>query len=145
MAMGKRQPKQGKRFIPTDAIPEAAGHPFHRQLYVPGNRQWTRGARCKHLQRQRSEKLEWPFAHVCETGGRRRNWLREVEDVSKRHLMQAAAHHLGIVMRKRSQVGTPRSLQGTGKAFSVFRALRNAQKHAIALLRWAPCHARTVA
>ena len=57
--------------------------------------------------------MERTFAHVCETGGGRRSWLREVENVSKRHLMQAA-HNLGIVMRKRFQVWTPRSLEGAG-------------------------------
>lgn len=64
--------------------------------------------------------------------------------MSKRHLMQAAAHNLGIVMRKRFQVGTPRSLQGAGKALSALRALQNALKHAIALLRWVPRLAMTL-
>ena len=33
-------------------------------------------------------------------------------NVSKRYLMQVAAHNLGIVMRKVFGVGTPRGLQG---------------------------------
>jgi hypothetical protein len=33
-------------------------------------------------------------------------------DVSKRYLMQVAAHNLGIVMRYWFGVGTPRGLQG---------------------------------
>lgn len=32
MAKGKRQHKQRELFIPTDAIPEAPGHPFYRRL-----------------------------------------------------------------------------------------------------------------
>ena len=117
------------------------GKPEGQEEAYRGNRRRTRGARSsrsKRLQKLRSEKVERTFAHVCETGGGRRSWLRGMENVSKRHLMQAAAHNLGIVMRKRFQVGTPRSLQGAGKVLSALRALQNALKHAIALLRWVP-------
>ena len=114
------------------------GKPEGQEEAYRGNRRRTRGARSKRLQKRRSEKVERTFAHVCETGRGRRSWLRGVEDVSKRYLMQAAAHNLGIVMRKRFQVGTPRSLQGAEKALSALRALQNALKQVIALLKWVP-------
>jgi transposase len=76
-----------------------------------------RGQRGKRLQRQRSEKVERTFAHVCETGGARRALLRGQEKVSKRYLIQVAARNLGLVMRKLFGMGTARSLQGLGGLF----------------------------
>lgn len=76
------------------------------------NRRRVRGARGKRLQKKRSEYVERTFAHVCETGGGRRSWLRGVVDVSKRYLMQVAGHNLGVLMRRVFGVGTPRALQG---------------------------------
>lgn len=80
------------------------------------NRRRVRGRRGKRLQRLRSEHVERSFAHVCETGGARRSWLKGLADVGKRYLMYAAGHNLGVVMRKLFGVGTPRSLQGKGEA-----------------------------
>jgi transposase len=77
-----------------------------------GNHRRVHGRRSKALQRLRSEYVERTFAHVCETGGARRSWLRGLVKVSKRYLMQVAAHNLGIMMRKLFGIGTPRSLQG---------------------------------
>jgi len=81
-----------------------------RRVYA--NRRRTRTAKGKRLQRQRSERVERSFAHVCETGGARRAWLRGEEKVSKRHLMAAMGHNLGVVMRSLFGVGTAKSLQG---------------------------------
>jgi transposase len=78
------------------------------------NRRRTKGARSKRLQKKRSELVERSFAHVCETGGARRTWLRGLADVSKRYAIQVAAHNLGLLMRKLFGVGTPRTLQGAG-------------------------------
>jgi len=86
--------------------------PAGQQEAVYANRRRVRGARSKRLQRQRSEKVERSFAHVCETGGARRTWLRGLETVSKRYLIQVAARNLGLVLRKLFGVGTARSLQG---------------------------------
>ena len=74
------------------------------------NRRRTRGARGRRLQRRRSEYVERTFAHVCETGGGRRTWLRGLVEVGKRYLMQAAGHNLGVLMRHRHGAGTPRGL-----------------------------------
>jgi len=78
------------------------------------NRRRVRGARSKRLQKKRSELVERSFAHVCETGGGRRTWLRGLMNVSKRYVVQVAAHNLGLLMRKLFGFGKPRVLQGAG-------------------------------
>lgn len=98
------QPQRQHRARWTDKPPA-------RKQAVYGNRRRMRGARGKQLQRRRSEVVERSFAHVCETGGARRCWLRSLLKVGKRYLLQAAAHNLGLVLRKLFGVGTPRSLQ----------------------------------
>ena len=81
-----------------------------RALY--GNRRRVRGARGRRLQRRRGELVERPFAHQYETGGLRRVWVRGRENVRKRVLIQAAGCNLGLLLRRLTGVGTPRSLQG---------------------------------
>jgi transposase len=76
------------------------------------NRRRVRRAKGKRLQRQRSAQLEWSFAHVCETGGARRTWLRGLENINKRYQIHAAARNLGLLMRDLFGVGKPRVLQG---------------------------------
>ena len=89
--------------------------PEEWQDAVYGNRRRVKGRRSKRLQRLRSEHVERSFAHMCETGGARRSWLRGLVDVGKRYLMYAVGHNLGVIMRKLFGVGTPRSLQTEGK------------------------------
>jgi transposase len=76
------------------------------------NRRRVQGARSKRLQRKRGELVERSFAHVCETGGGRRTWLRGLADVTKRYAVQVAGFNLGVLMRKMFGVGKPRVLQG---------------------------------
>jgi transposase len=102
--------RKGKRRTWTD---KPAGH----QGAVYANRRRCKGARSKRLQRQRSERVERSFAHVCETGRARRSWIRGILEVSKRYLIQVAGHNLGILMRKLFGIGTPRSLQGSSRLF----------------------------
>lgn len=83
-----------------------------QQKAYRANRRRVKGKRGKRLQKKRSEYVERSFAHVCETGGGRRSWLRGLVEVSKRYLMQVAAHNLGVILRQLFGVGTPRSLQG---------------------------------
>jgi len=78
------------------------------------NRRRTRQARSKRLQRRRSERVERSFAHMCDTGGARRSWLRGIEKVRKRYLIAAVARNLGLVLRKLFGIGTPRGLQAQG-------------------------------
>jgi transposase len=93
------------------------------------NRRRVRGERSRRLQRKRSEVVERSFAHVCETGGGRRTYLRGRERVTKRYLMQVAAHNLGVVMRSLFGVGKPRVLQGARGAFV-----------GVVLRRYTACH-----
>lgn len=74
--------------------------PESEQRAVTNNRHRTQRDYGKRLQRRRSEVVERSFAHVCETGGGRRSWLRGIDEVRKRHLMAAMAHNLGLVLRK---------------------------------------------
>jgi transposase len=94
----------GRRHIWTDK-------PATQKQAVYANNRRARGTRGRRLQRERSEKVERTFAHVCETGGARRTWLRGMEKVSKRYLISAVAHNLGCLMRALFGIGTPRGLQ----------------------------------
>jgi transposase len=76
------------------------------------NRRHVRSDKGKSLMKKRGELVERSFAHVCETGGGRRTFLRGREKVQKRHLLLAMAFDLGVMMRKLFKMGTPRGLQG---------------------------------
>ena len=76
------------------------------------NRRRTRGARGQRLLRLRGERLERPFAHLYETGGMRRAYLRGHDNIRKRLLIHAGGFNLGLLMRQLIGVGTPRGLQG---------------------------------
>ena len=52
--------------------------------------------------------MERSFAVILDIGGLRRTWLRGVENVEKRYLIQVAAYNLGLVIRHRFGAGTPR-------------------------------------
>jgi transposase len=104
-------------------IPEPQGKNYHWedkpeawQKATTQNRRRVQGNRSKRLQKKRSELVERSFAHVCETGGGRRTWLRGLDNVSKRYVLQVAAHNLGLLMRKLFGVGKPRTLQGGGSS-----------------------------
>jgi transposase len=86
--------------------------PEEYRTAVINNRRRTRRAKSRKLQRLRSERVERSFAHVCDSGGARRSWLRGLAEVTKRYLITVAAHNLGRVLRKRLGIGKPRSLQG---------------------------------
>jgi transposase len=87
------------------------------------NRRRVKRAKSKRLQRRRSERCERTFAHICDSGGMRRSWLRGLEDVSKRYTIAAAAHNLGRIMRSLFGIGKPRALQGEGGASSLAQVL----------------------
>ncbi len=88
--------------------------PAALQRAVYANRRRLRRAKSRQFQRWRSERCERTFAHVCDTGGMRRSWLKKVVNVSKRYLIAAAAHNLGRILRKLFGVGKPRTLQDLG-------------------------------
>jgi transposase len=114
-----------RTYIAEPKLPAGKSHiwidkPSEQRNAVYANRRRIRGVRGKRLQRQRSEKVERTFAHVCETGGARRTWLRGIGKVHKRYLMAAAAHNLGRLMRELFGMGTPRGLQRAGEALAAF-------------------------
>ena len=111
--------RQTRTYIPERKVGRRrrwAGKPAGWQEAVYGNRRRVRGERGRRLQRRRSEVVERSFAHVCETGGARRTWLRGLVPINKRYLIQVAAHNLSLVMRKVFGHGTPRALQGLAAA-----------------------------
>jgi transposase len=76
------------------------------------NRRRIRGPRGLRLLRLRGERLERPFAHLYDTGGMRRVYLRGHTNLRKRVLIHAGGFNLGLLMRQLIGVGTPRGLQG---------------------------------
>jgi transposase len=83
---------------------------------VYANRRRKNGHRGRHLMRRRGEIIERTFAHVLETGGRRRRYLCHQENMAKRLLVHIAGYNLGLLMRKCYGVGKPRCLQGQSAA-----------------------------
>ena len=80
-------------------------------VLVYGNRRRIQGLRGKALLRKRGQMLERPFAHLFETGGRRRWDVRGKAKVQKKLLRQAAACNLALLLRQMLGAGTPRGLQ----------------------------------
>ena len=66
--------------------------------------------------RQRGERLERPCARLYETGRMRRVHLRGHDNIRKRLLVHAGGLNLGLLMRTRFGMGTPRGLQGRAAA-----------------------------
>jgi transposase len=84
------------------------GKSARREASYRRNRRNTAGERGRRLQRLRSERVERAFAHLCDTGGGRRTWLRGIEKVQKRYTTAAMAHNLGRIMRSLFGAGKPR-------------------------------------
>ena len=74
--------------------------PAEYEAAFRANRRRVRGNKGRQLNRWRSERCERTFAHVCETGGGRRSWLRGQTNVSKTHTLKCAAYNLGLLLRK---------------------------------------------
>jgi len=100
-----------RTYIPEPASPHQrrwTDKPDEVKAAVLSNRRRTQRAKSKQMQRHRSERVERSFAHVCETGGARRTWLRGLEKINKRYSMVVAAHNLGLLMRNLFGSGKPR-------------------------------------
>jgi transposase len=97
------EPARGRQHWEGEAVERDA---------VYANRRRKRSTRGQRLMRRRGEVLERSFAHVLETGGMRRTHLRFHYNISKRMLIHVAGFNLGLLMRKRFGIGTPRGLQG---------------------------------
>jgi hypothetical protein len=81
------------------------------------NRRRVRGTKGRRLNRWRSERCERTFAHVCESGGGRRSWLRGLVNVSKAHVLKCAAYNLGLLLRKVWGWSKPRNTAELLRAF----------------------------
>ena len=79
---------------------------------VYANRRRIRGSRGKQLSRKRGELNERSFAHMYETGGMRRCWLRGRTNIRKRLLVHGAGFNLSLLMRRWLGRGTPRGFSG---------------------------------
>lgn len=79
------------------------------QKAIYANRRRILGERGKGLQRQRGERIERNFAHQFDTGGMDRLWVRGIENVHKKLLVQAAACNLALLMRSLHGAGKPRA------------------------------------
>jgi transposase len=119
------------------------------QAAVLNNRARTRGEYGKRLQRLRSERVERPSptsATRAAGGDRGYEGLR----TRKRHLVAAAAHNLGLILRKLLGVGKPRAYTAS---LSLLQAMQNAPiklwamlcRMASRQLCTAPSHARAAA
>ena len=106
------EPERGRRCWQDKKTGETPPEKRAAQKALYANRRRVRGRRGRRLQRLRGELVERTFAHMYETGGMRRVWVRGHENVRKRVLIQAAACNIGLLLRRQTGVGTPRSLQG---------------------------------
>lgn len=96
------EPARGRRRWKGEAAAKKA---------VYGNRNRIRGSRGKQLLRRRGELVERPFYHRLDIGGMRRAHVRGKSELQKREYVAASAQNLGLLMRQKYVVGTPRSLQ----------------------------------
>ena len=74
--------------------------PVEYEQAFRANRRRVHRNKGRRLNRWRSERCERTFAHVCETGGGRRAWLRGQINVSKVYTLKCAAYNLGLLLRK---------------------------------------------
>ena len=118
--------------------------PVEYETAFRANRRRVRGAKGRRLNRWRSERCERSFAHVCETGGGRRSWLRGVVNVSKAYVLKCAAFNLGLLLRKIWGLSKPRTVAGALSAFLFWLSgywswIRNWVGQQIEILRlWSP-------
>ena len=100
------------------------GKPPELKRAVYANHRRLQRSKSRKLQRLRSELCERTFAHVCDSGGMRRSWLRSLVDVNKRYLIAAAAHNLGRILRNLYGIGKPRTLQGLAALAALVQLLQ---------------------
>jgi transposase len=94
------EPDRGRRVWKGKAAEKAA---------VYGNRRRITGTRGKRLLARRGERVERNFAHQFDTGGMDRLWVRGLENVHKKLLIQAAACNLALLLRASYGSGKPKA------------------------------------
>jgi len=87
------------------------------------------------------------FAHVCDTGGRRRTWLRGLENVRTRPKLLAAAHNLGLyrpglILRKLLGARKPRAFSALGQLLRLFQNAQLKPRPLLDALRTAKLYLR---
>ena len=115
-----------RTYVPEPSSPRRrrwTDKPQKTKLAVLNNRRRTRRVKGKRYQRLRSERVERSFAHICETGGARRTWLRGLEKINKRYSLVVAAHNLGRIMRSLFGAGKPRQFSAVCRLFVSLRML----------------------
>jgi transposase len=96
---------------------------------VYGNRRRVQGERGKRLQRKRGERIERNFAHQFDSGGLDRLYVRGLENVHRKFLIQAAACNLALLMRSTFGSGKPRAAHDrAGGAILMILAVMEAVK-----------------
>ncbi len=110
------EPDRGRRCWKDKKKQETTQQKREAQKALYANRRRIGGALGLRLLRSRGELVERPFAHIFETGEFRRVWVRGHPNVRKLVLVQVACCNLGLLLRRLTGIGTPRSLQG--RAFS---------------------------
>ncbi len=110
------------------------------QIPVSANRRRIRGSRGRRLMGQRGERIERSFAHLYDTGGMRRTYLRGHTNILKRLLIHAGGFNLGLVMRHLLGIGTPRGLQDrlATVTAALLVLLGAARRSLIAIFAWHP-------
>ena len=91
-----------------------------QQRLVYANRQRLQRPKGQRLLRKRGELIERTFAHCYDTGGMRRTHLRKHNNILKRLLIHVAGANLGLLLRNRYGLGTPRGLQGLSVTLHFF-------------------------
>jgi hypothetical protein len=94
--------------------------PVEYETAFRANRRRVRAAKGRQLNRWRSERCERTFAHVCETGGGRRSWLRRVVNVSKTYVLKCGLQLGGAAAQGLGPEQTP---DGRGAFVGVIGAL----------------------
>lgn len=113
------EPERGRQRWPEQAAEQQA---------VYANRRRLRSRTGKRLLRRRGEYLERAGAHLYDTGGMRRVYLRGKKNIAKRVLVHAAAFNLSLILRRVLGVGTARQAADRLLAllFSLFRPIWDA-------------------
>ncbi len=101
-----------RTYISEPLVPQGrtwADKPAEQRDAFRANHRRIRSERGKRLLRRRGEVVERTFAHLCETGGRRRTWLRGLTKVTKRYQVLALSHNLGLILRNLCGAAKPRA------------------------------------
>lgn len=119
--------------------------PEAQKRAVYNNRRRTQRGKGKAMQRRRSEVVERSFAHICETGGARRSWIRGLVEVGKRYLVTVMAHNLAIVLRRLFGVGKPKEWAALCDQLLAFLRVLPVLRHLLIMHRLVPDTDRSMA